>query len=116
MISLLNNVLSASIANEGKQIYITSNENVINPGGGNDMPCFKEEADSRIVIHVIHAIESGYLSISIRTVDSDVLVILVGHFATFLSINPTLKLWVAFGTGKDFRIFSINQIFSDLGE
>ena len=80
------------------------------------MPCVKEEADSRIVIHVIHAIESGYLSISIRTVDSDVLVILVGHFSTFLSINPTIKLWVAFGTVKDFRIFYINQFFSDLGE
>ena len=44
------------------------------------------------------------------------LVILVGHFSTFLSINATLKLWVAFCTGKDFRIFSINQIFVDLGE
>ena len=36
---------------------------------------------------------------------------------TFLSINPTLTNcgW-AFGTGKDFRIFSINQKLSDLGE
>ena len=64
------------------------------------MPCVKEEADKRIVIHVIHEIESGYLSISIRTVDSDVFVILLGHFSTILSINPTFKLWVAFGTGK----------------
>ena len=47
------------------------------------MPCVKEKADIRIVIHVIHEIESGYLRILIRKVDSNVLVILVGHFSTF---------------------------------
>ena len=41
-------------------------------------PCNHEEADTRIVIHVLHALQSGCKSVVIRTVDTDVVVILVG--------------------------------------
>ena len=43
-------------------------------------PCNHEEADTRIVIHVIQALQSGCTSVLVRTVDTDVVVILFGKF------------------------------------
>ena len=39
-----------------------------------------EEADTRIVLHVHDSLERGSRKIMIRTVDTDVIVILIGHF------------------------------------
>ena len=42
--------------------------------------CFQEEADTRMLFHMKHMIENGLMTISLKTVDSDVVVILVGLF------------------------------------
>ena len=42
--------------------------------------CFQEEADARMLFHKKHMIENGLMTISLKTVDSDVVVILVGLF------------------------------------
>ncbi len=39
-----------------------------------------EEADTRIVLHVSDALQSGARKIVIRSVDTDVIVILIGQF------------------------------------
>ena len=44
-----------------------------------------EEADNRIVCHINDMLECGLSSISVRTADSDVVVILLSQF---LEINP----------------------------
>ena len=102
---------------EEKQIYITSDTKVINRGSGQAMPeCMHEEADTRILVHLQHALQAGFRRIRVRTVDTDILVILIGHFFTLLHDFPTLDLWLALGVGKDFCHVSVNEVSLSLGE
>lgn len=78
--------------------------------------CTHEEADSRIVVHIVHALQHGAKTVQVRTVDTYVLVILVGHFFDLLQLQPDLELRVAFGVGKDFCFHHINTISQSLGE
>jgi len=74
-------------------------------------PCSHEEADSRIFVHVKDMAQQGYTKVMIRTVDTDVVVIAV---AKFLQIGLD-ELWVAFGTGKNYRHKEVHQIVSRIG-
>ena len=65
-------------------------------------PCDHEEADTRIALHLFSAVRSGARNLLVRTVDSDVIVILVGLFSHF---HQDTNIWVAFGTGKFFRYY-----------
>ena len=75
-----------------------------------------EEADTRMCLHVSDAIRKGARYVLVRTVDTDVIVILVGVFFELLKLNPNVQIWVAFGRGKNFRHYHINTICSEFGE
>ena len=62
-------------------------------------PCTHEEVDTRILLHLEDAVKQGYIKVSIRTVDTDVVVLAVAS-AQRLNIA---ELWIAFGAGKKFR-------------
>ena len=66
------------------------------------LACNHEEADTRIVVHVLHALEQGMKSVLVRTVDTDVIVILVGVYAKLATIQPLAVIWVAFGTDRNY--------------
>ena len=55
-------------------------------------------------------------TIKVRTADSDVIAILVGAFFDLTSTHPSADIWVALGTGKHFRFYSINTIYASIGE
>ena len=74
-----------------------------------------EEADTRIVLHVHDSLERGSRKIMIRTVDTDVIVILIGHFYSIVDHYPDADLWVAFGNGKHIRYYHLNTICGRLG-
>jgi len=74
-------------------------------------PCSHKEADSRIFVHVKDMAQQGYTKVMIRTVDTGVVVIAV---AKFLQIDLK-ELWVAFGTGKNYRHIEVHQIVSGIG-
>ena len=79
--------------------------------------CNHEEADTRIVVHVLHAIQADQAkSLVVRTVDTDVIVILVGEFHYLRAIQPELDLCVGFGTGRNFSFINIDIIYAGLGE
>jgi hypothetical protein len=100
---------------EDKVVVITAGEDVISSGP--PMPsCNHEEADTRIIVHVIEALQRGAKNISIRTVDTDVVVILVGHFFELHDVYGHFEIWVAFGMGKNFRCYNINDICHNRGE
>ena len=80
------------------------------------LDCNHEEADTRIVVHLLHALEHGMRTIKVRTADSDVIAILVGAFFDLTSTHPSADIWVAFGTGKHCRFYSINTICTSIGE
>jgi hypothetical protein len=60
--------------------------------------CNHEEADTRIVVHVRHALQQGMRCIEVRTVDTDVVVILVAVFYTF-------NLWLTSGLHLELPVF-----------
>ena len=75
-----------------------------------------EEADTRICLHVHNALKNVATIVLIRTVDTDMIVILVGVFHDLLQQHPDMQLWVGFGMGKHFRYYHVNSICQELGE
>ena len=65
-----------------------------------------EEVDTRIVLLVHDSLERGSRKILISTVDTDVVVILIGHLHSIVDHYPDADLWVAFGIGKHFTTTS----------
>ncbi len=57
-------------------------------------PCTHEEAYTRMLLHVEDAMKQGYAKVSIRTVDTDVVVLALAG-AECLRRD---ELWVAFGS------------------
>ena len=110
--------ISKSTFPPSKAVYATLGESVVSLGVGiSIMPnCNHEEADTRIVVHVLHALEQGLKSIEVRTVDTDVVVILAGAFFELIKIQACIDLWIAFGVGKNFKFYSVNSICATIGE
>ena len=92
-------------------MFITNNGSVVSKTKGDEMPdCSHEEAVTRIVVHVLHALavlhalSGGAKSIQVRTVDTDVLVILVCKSLIFnryvLGLNCALHLVLGKITGS----------------
>ena len=55
--------------------------------------CSHEEADTRIFIHMVDALEEGNNVFQIRTVDTDVVVIAMGKFHEIFAAYPDFDLW-----------------------
>lgn len=65
-------------------------------------PCGHKEADTRMLLHAVHAAGCGHKKLLIRTVDTDVVVLAVSQ-AQHLNLS---KMWVAIGTGKSYLILA----------
>ena len=74
-------------------------------------PCMHEEADTRMLLHLEDAVYQGHNKLSIRTVDTDVVVLAITA-AQRLNIS---ELWVSFGVGKNFRHLAAREIARALG-
>ena len=75
-------------------------------------PSNQDEADTRMFLHAKHAADNGHELISIRTVDTDVVVIAM-HLFRKLSVE---ELWIEFGTGKYKRWLPIHDYVASLGD
>ena len=99
---------------ESKVVYATSEQNVLCSSCETDLsnvsPCSKEEADARPVLHAADAGMHGKSKISIRIVDTDVVVLAV----SFFSRMNLEEMWIAFGIVKNFRFIAIHKIVSSL--
>ena len=78
--------------------------------------CTHKEEDTRIMVHILHAIQQGAKKIIVQTVDTDVLVILINLLFYLQLICSDVDIWVAFGVGKDYCFYSINHIVLNIGE
>jgi len=74
-----------------------------------------EEADTRMCLHTKDALCKGASSIYIKTVDTDVVIILTGIYFSLLGEHPNMDLWVAFGVGTHYKEIHINSIAEELG-
>ena len=99
---------------EGKRVYITDGKNVLtNPphlNTNNIAPCSQEEADSHIFLHVADAVHEGLEKVTIRTVDTDVVVLAVA----IVTQLPIRELWISFGTGSSFKYIAAHAISNGL--
>ena len=64
-----------------------------------------------MILHLTDAVSKGFQKILLRTVDTDVVVLSVAAAAKF----DIQELWVAFGTGKNFRYMPIHEIVASIG-
>ena len=55
-------------------------------------------------------------SVKVCIVDTDDVVILTGAFIELSQIQPLADIWVTFRMSKNYRFYSINAIYSSLGE
>ena len=67
-------------------------------------PCNHEEADTRLLLHVLDGANSGIKKVSIITVDMGIVVIALRHFYT-LNLE---ELWIKFGVDKYRRYIPIH--------
>lgn len=100
---------------EDKVVVITNGEQVLS-SSHQMQRCNHEEADTRILVHVSDALKTGAKTISVRTVDTDVAVILIGHYHDLCDAYGSFDLWIAFGMGKSYRWLHISRICNTLGE
>ncbi len=81
---------------QSKDLSITSGESVVSLNSTMH-DCNHEEADTKVVVPILHALEHEAKTIKVCTVDSDVIVILVGAFFELIATQPIANIWVAFG-------------------
>ena len=96
-----------------KSLYITAKQDVISKNSRNLMSdCNHDEADTRTVVHVIHTLETGAITVQVCTVDTDVVDILVGKFHKFATVQLLANISVAFSTGKTAFTTSILSVLA----
>lgn len=97
--------------------YITHENTVRHFGPGTEMfeNCDHEEADTKIILHVIHALKTGSKTVLVKSVDSDIIVILMYHFEYFQQLSHDCSIYLYYGTGKNKRKLNIRNLYHALG-
>ena len=94
----------------------TVGDTVVSSSGDLDLeylsPCTHEEADYRMPLHLAHMVRNNLSKLILRTNDTDVPVICIAHFH---EIPGLVELWIAFGTGKSYRVIPVHTIAMHLG-
>ncbi|KAJ8889701.1 hypothetical protein PR048_009202 [Dryococelus australis] len=78
----------------------------------NNCPCNHDEADTRLIFPTADAVARGCKAILLRTVDTDVLVLVVDA-AQQLVGEP--EIWTSLGTGKNHKFIAAHTIARSLG-
>ena len=87
LFALLTSKVIELVCPPSKVVYVTSGERVIS--AGSDMTnCKHEEADTRVVVHILNALEQVMKSVQVHTVDTDVVIILAGAFYELCMTEP----------------------------
>ena len=103
----LNDVSATIICTKLSEVVINSAIDLVSL-----LPCNHEEADTRIFVHVNDAANVGRQYISIKTVDTDVVVIAVGIFFEL----HIAELWIEYGAGRKRRWLPIHIYAKYLGK
>ena len=102
---------------DGKESFTTCGTAVLANGNTHSMAtCDHEEANTRMLVHMLDAVANDAITGLVRIVDTDVIVIFVGMLNRLLLVNPACDIWVAFGSGKNFHYIHINGICSIVGK
>ena len=100
---------------EEKCVYITSGDQVLTAGNGPPMgPCNHEEADTRVLVHLLHALQYSSIAL-VHTGDTDVVIILLSNFHHIITVQPAAEIWISLRAGKTTKMIYLNNIASSLG-
>ena len=75
-----------------------------------------EEADNVMIFHIQDLLVNSITNATIKSADTDALVISIAFMPTLARINQKVKLWLDFGIGKNRKLMSINACYEKLGE
>ena len=116
LVEFLSNKVAAFKYPENKEVFVTQGQSVLTNQNNLGMAsCDHEEADTRLIVHIVDALTKGRNTCLVRTVDTDIVVILVGTFHYFTTLNLNANIWVAFGSRRIFSFLHINTICQNLG-
>ena len=102
---------------DSKVVVSTNGENVISSvfvDTSDISPCNHEEADTRIFLHAKNISAAGHQKISVKTVDTDVVMTVIA-ICLFDQLNVE-ELWIEFGNGIHLRWFPIHVYAAKLGK
>eukprot|EP00732_Lithocolla_globosa_P000245 Lithocolla_globosa_v1_NODE_60_length_7376_cov_322.464554.p6 type:complete len:178 gc:universal NODE_60_length_7376_cov_322.464554:5474-6007(+) len=71
--------------------------------------CDHEEADTRMILHILHALLYCGATVCVRTVDSDILAILTSMLPDMKKVNKQANISIMLGTGKSLSIRQITD-------
>ena len=98
-----------------REEFITDGSNVlsttVNQIDTSISPCSHEETDRRLLLHVVHAAYCGFTKVTVRSADTDVVVIAIACMQQL----DLPELWIWFGTGKHIRYLPLHDIVTALG-
>ena len=101
---------------DGKEIYATHGETAMTSSNRAEMNslslCSHEEADTRLMVHVLDASFKGHRRVKIRTNDTDVVVLAISVANTL----PADEMWITFGLGKHVYNLAAHSIATSLGQ
>lgn len=78
--------------------------------GCQELSCDHEEADTRLLLHSKHAAAADFENVVIRSPDTDVFILLLGHNQAIQS-----NLYFDTGSGNQRRIIDVSAVHSSLG-
>ena len=75
-----------------------------------------EEADARLVQHAICCVETGCGPVVVRTVDTDVLVLMMSHSPFINKINISTRVFATMGSNsKQIKVYDVIELASTIG-
>lgn len=98
---------------DGKEVCSTCNKRV--PTSAHRamttlQPCDHEEADTRIILHVLDACLCENKRVMIKTRDTDVVVLAISFFSKSLADER----WIAYGAGRYVRFIPVHKIATSI--
>ena len=76
-----------------------------------------EEADNRLILHMKDMILNNHvIRIHVRSVDTDVMIILLSFMPQFLEYNENVDVWLDHGRGDGRKTYHINKLYHELGD
>ena len=71
-------------------------------------------SEKRVLLYIEDATNSGLKRILLQTVDSDIVVILLGFMRKLFECNADIKVWVKLNSGMNERLINMNTTFDEL--
>ena len=116
LFAFLTNAVTCHNFPDGKMVVATLGVNVRSNGHYSMDVYTQEEADTRMMVHLKDMIDNGSKTICVKTVDSDVMVILVGLFYKIKRSENVGNIWLEYGTGTNLRFFNVRDLYNSVGE